>query len=140
MNARPRQAPALTRAKPQQRERQGQSLFFAKLRLHRDTKHLPIFAIANGGHRNVIEATNLKRSGVVAGVPDICVAVPSGDSHGLWLECKIGKGALSEAQRDVGAALVLQGYRVLVVRGDTPIDLANALWDALRRYLNLMDD
>lgn len=123
-----------------QPERQGQSLFFQKVWLHKDTKHLPIFAIPNGGSRNPIEAKNLKRSGVVAGVPDVVCAVPTlAGEHGLWMEAKIGKGKASEKQVEMHSKLRAQGYRVHIVAGKDPLDLANNLWDCLRRYLQLMD-
>jgi hypothetical protein len=55
-------------------------------------------AIPNGGKRGLIEAVNLKREGVVAGVPDIH-AVRGGES--FYLELKAKKGRLSEAQKAV---------------------------------------
>ena len=124
-----------------QLERQGQTIFFQRVRLHKDTRDLPIWATPNGGKRNVIEAANLKRSGVVAGVPDVFCACPNliGE-HGLFMEAKIGKGKLSTAQTEMHAKLRQQGYNVQVVSGKTPVDLSNALWDTLRRYLQLMDD
>lgn len=42
----------------------------------------------NGGSRNVIEAVNLKAQGVRSGVPDICLPVPKGKYHGLYIELK----------------------------------------------------
>lgn len=54
------------------------------------------FAIPNGGSRNKLEAANLKREGVRAGVPDICLAFPSNGFHGLFIEHKAKKGKLSK--------------------------------------------
>lgn len=50
------------------------------------------YAIPNGGSRNLIEAIKFKRCGVMPGVPDICVPIPSGSYHGLYLELKRVKG------------------------------------------------
>ena len=50
-----------------------------------------LYASANGGSRNVIEAGNLKRSGVKRGMPDINLPVSKQGYHGLWIEMKHGK-------------------------------------------------
>ena len=50
------------------------------------------YAIPNGGRRNLREAVKLKRSGVSAGVPDLCIPIPSGSYHGLYIELKRQKG------------------------------------------------
>lgn len=40
-----------------------------------ELRRVPCFHIPNGGSRNKAEAANLKRQGVMAGVPDLCVPV-----------------------------------------------------------------
>ena len=40
-----------------------------------------MYAIPNGGHRDVRVAARLKAEGVKAGVPDICLPIPR-DGHG----------------------------------------------------------
>lgn len=44
--------------------------------------------IPNGGSRNQLEAANLKRQGVKAGVPDLCLPVARNGKHGLYVEMK----------------------------------------------------
>lgn len=79
-----------------------------------------MFAIPNGGSRNRIEAHNLKLEGVKAGVPDICLPVPSGNYHGLYIELKRTKGGvLSPAQKDYIKALTEHGYLAVVAKGAT---------------------
>ena len=56
------------------------------------------YHIPNGGSRNVIEARNLKLQGVKAGVPDICLPVPRGGYHGMYIEMKYGKNTTTDAQ------------------------------------------
>ena len=77
------------------------------------TKLAPLlFAIPNGGWRNATTAAKLKAEGVVAGVPDLFLAVPHGEFHGLWIEMKNGKaGRLSQAQKDMHARLRENMYR-----------------------------
>jgi len=83
-----------------------------------------IFAVPNGGERNVAVAQKLKAEGVSAGVPDLCIPVPMGGYHGLWIEMKksrvgvrgelVDKGVLSENQKDWIEYLRGMGYRVEV--------------------------
>ena len=47
-----------------------------------------LYHIPNGGSRNALEAANLKRQGVKAGVPDLCLPVARGKYHGLYIELK----------------------------------------------------
>ena len=74
--------------------------------------------IPNGGSRNKIEAVNLKRQGVKAGVPDLHLPVPRGGHHGLYIEMKRADGGtLSPHQREWLKALDGQGYKVAVCHG-----------------------
>lgn len=76
------------------------------------------YHIPNGGSRNRIEAHNLKLEGVKAGVPDICLPVPCGDYHGLYIELKRTKGGiLSEAQKEWIDMLNERGYLAVVAKG-----------------------
>ena len=76
-----------------------------------------MFHIPNGGSRNKLEAYNLKKQGVKAGVPDICLPVPSGAYHGLYIELKYGKNKTSPEQRAWLAALSAVGYKTAVCYG-----------------------
>ena len=81
-------------------------------------KRIPVFHIPNGGSRNPIEAANLKRQGVKAGVPDLFVPVAASGCHGLFIEMKRERGGrVSEAQRRWLALLDAQGYRASVCHG-----------------------
>lgn len=51
-----------------------------------------IFAIPNGGKRNIVTASKLKLEGVKAGVPDLFLAVSRHNCHGLFIEMKRAKG------------------------------------------------
>lgn len=44
--------------------------------------------IPNGGTRDPVEAKHLKQQGVKNGVPDLCLPVPRGRYHGLYIEMK----------------------------------------------------
>lgn len=57
-----------------------------------------LFAVPNGGSRHLLEAANLKKQGVKAGVPDVCLPVPSNRYYGLYIEMKHGKNKTSTNQ------------------------------------------
>ena len=76
------------------------------------------YHIPNGGSRNRIEAHNLKLEGVKAGVPDICLPVPCGNYHGLYIELKRTKGGVvSDAQKEWIEMLNGRGYLAVVAKG-----------------------
>ena len=76
--------------------------------------HLLCFAIPNGGARNAITGSMLKAEGVVAGVPDLFLAYPSGGFSGLFIEMKAGKNKPSELQQKIISKLRSNGYAVEV--------------------------
>lgn len=76
-----------------------------------------MYAVPNGGSRNVIEARNLKRQGVKSGVPDICLPVAAGGYHGLYIELKVGKNKPSENQEHWLEYLNKAGYMTKVCYG-----------------------
>lgn len=76
-----------------------------------------MYAIPNGGKRNVREAADLKRQGVRSGVPDICLALPKGKYHGLYIELKVGRNKPSENQKEWLGKLSKVGYATAVCYG-----------------------
>ncbi len=86
-----------------------------------------IFAIPNGGFRNIITATRLKRTGVKAGVPDLFLAIPKKGYHGLFIELKNGsKGKLSLNQKEWIKRLNKNGYKAVCCYSfDESIELIN---------------
>lgn len=86
-----------------------QTFMYPELRL---LHHIP-----NGGKRNMATAARLKREGVKAGVPDLCLPVPKGKWHGLYIEMKAAKGKTSPMQDWWIRQLRKQGYCVVVCYG-----------------------
>ena len=88
-----------------------------------------LFAIPNGGARDVITGARLKAEGVRRGVPDLFLPVSRHDCHGLFIEMKSAKGVLSTEQKAWAFALHYEGYRVEVCRS------AQAAIDTITEYL-----
>lgn len=67
----------------------------------------------NGGKRSFVEASQLKASGVVAGIPDM-LFVWRGKVYAY--EFKDGKGRVSDAQAVVHQAWQKQGVKTEIIR------------------------
>lgn len=90
-----------------------------------------LYHIPNGGSRNELEAVNLKKQGVRAGVPDLCLPVARGGYHGLYIEMKAGKNKPTEKQLEWIEALRDEGYAVSICWG------FEAARQELEKYLKL---
>jgi hypothetical protein len=75
------------------------------------------FAIPNGGSRHPAVGKKLKLEGVKAGVPDIFMALPRGQYHGLFIEYKTLNGRLQKTQREWLARLAESGYKAVCCNG-----------------------
>lgn len=100
-------------------EHQLQCAFFewAKLQACKYPDLAKLYAIPNGGLRNVIVASKLKKEGVRAGIPDIHMPVARNGFIGLWIEMKIKPNKCTPAQVDRIAQLRLDGHYVVVCYG-----------------------
>lgn len=100
-----------------------------------------LFAIPNGGHRNIITAKRLKAEGVLPGVADLFLAVPVSKPlltpkgldyfpmHGLFIEMKYGKGKQTESQIRFMYAVQERSYEYVVCNS------FESFQDAVRNYL-----
>lgn len=92
-----------------------------------------LFAIPNGGQRNIITAKRMKDEGVRSGIPDLFLAVPRGNFHGLFIEMKKPQGGVvSDNQKACMEMLSNNDYCVTVCRGF--IDAQ----EAIKGYLSLV--
>lgn len=100
--------------KPVQRERKEQQWLVQWFRLK--YKNILIAASANGGSRDCAEAVNMKREGVLAGIPDLQIFRAAQGYHGLFIEMKAPKtlaskaGVLSARQKTMLMKLNAEGY------------------------------
>ena len=72
-----------------------------------------IFAVPNGGSRNVIEATKMKATGTLAGVSDLIVLLPN---KCLFIEVKTDTGKQSDKQKEFENTVKILGFEYYVVR------------------------
>lgn len=109
-------------------EHHEQAAFFQLLA--REQGHTPelkfVHAIPNGGKRDIVTATNMKREGVRRGVFDIFAPIPRFGCPGFYLEMKFGGNDLTEEQKEFRKFVVSQGYR------------ASVFWSAVDAFTALM--
>ena len=72
------------------------------------------WATPNGGARSKATAAKMKATGTLKGVADMQLAIRRPHAAGLFLELKIGKNKVSDAQRDFLARMQAQGYATAV--------------------------
>ena len=68
-----------------------------------------VFAVPNGGNRNLVEAAEMKRQGLLAGVSDLIIMFKDGDIY--FLENKQLQGKQSPKQVDFEAVCGLLGFK-----------------------------
>ncbi len=66
--------------------------------------------IPNEGKRSLAAGAKQKRQGLKAGVPDLCLPVPKGHFHGLYIELKVNKNKTTDDQDKWLKRLGEQGY------------------------------
>jgi hypothetical protein len=77
-----------------------------------------MYHIPNEGRRTARNGARLKAEGLKSGVPDICLPVPRGEHHGLYIELKRRKNArVTPEQMEWIEGLVAQGYVAAICRG-----------------------
>lgn len=73
-----------------------------------------LFAVPNGGARNVITGSRLKAEGVTAGVADLILLVPQ--NKAVFFELKTKVGRQSDSQRTWQNAVEIAGYAYHIIR------------------------
>ena len=73
-----------------------------------------LIAVPNGGFRNIREAAKLKSEGVVPGVADLLLLVPSYGFGSLAIEMKFGNGKQTENQKNWQTDFERSGNKYIV--------------------------
>lgn len=77
-----------------------------------------LYHIPNEGKRSIATGGKLRAEGLRKGVPDICLPVPRGRYHGLYIELKRLKGGrTSPEQKQWLSDLQAVGHRAVVCNG-----------------------
>lgn len=90
-----------------------------------------LFAVPNGGKRGIREAAIMKAEGVVAGVADLILIIPSKEYHALAIEMKTDKGKQNENQKLWQEDFEKSGGKYVVCRS------FDAFRAEIERYLDL---
>lgn len=69
-----------------------------------------MYKIPNEGKRTRAGGSRMKAEGLKKGVPDICLPVPRGKYHGLYIEMKRVGETLRDEQKEWMQALAKNGY------------------------------
>lgn len=77
-----------------------------------------------------VMASILKGEGMTAGIPDLFLALPRCQCHGLFIEMKTPVGKLEPEQREYLELLALQGYAVALCRS------LDEFQDVVNSYMN----
>lgn len=85
-------------------------------RLQYPSLALCLFAVPNGGSRNLREAARMKGEGVTAGVADLILLVPRGGYASLCIEMKSAAGRQRPEQKAWQQAVEKAGNRYVVCR------------------------
>ncbi len=103
---------------PTEHAEQCQLMTWCRLNAWKYPELKRLFAVPNGGLRNKVVAAQLQQEGVRPGVPDLCLPVPVGSYHGLYIEMKRRKGGtVTDNQKDWLEYLGGVGYATAVCRG-----------------------
>jgi len=94
-------------------EHQEQVAFINWFKLNFPT--MIIFAIPNGGVRDIGTALKLKKEGALSGVSDLCILIPQNKT--VFLEMKTETGKLSKSQKEFFKNLDLLGFDYFVGYG-----------------------
>lgn len=120
---------------PTESEEQQQIFQWAAYAIGRWPELKYLHHIPNGGARSKATSGKLKAEGVKPGVPDICLPVPHGKYHGLYIELKRRKGGrLSDDQSEWLTALRGFGYFAVSCRG------AQEAIEVIQRYVSLKEE
>ena len=102
------------RKRPDDEEHRIQCACVQWFRLQFKQLKMNLFAVPNGGRRDVIIGAKLKEEGVLAGVSDLILLYPSGEYSALCIEMKTPKGKQSQSQQLWQQHIEAYGYKYVI--------------------------
>ena len=119
--SRPRKSPApIAAITPHEEAEQRALIVWAAYSCAAHPELCMLYHIPNEGKRSLATGARLQAMGLRKGVPDICLPVPRGKYHGLYIELKRAARSLSHVSPEQRAwldALSSKGYCALVCYG-----------------------
>lgn len=110
--------PTWSGAMPTESQEQQWLMAWVKLESARRPELQLLYHIPNEGRRSRATGARMRAEGLKKGVPDLCLPVPRGGYHGLYIELKRRKGGrVSDDQRGWIEALARMGYRAEICQG-----------------------
>lgn len=104
------------RLKPKDEEHKMQCACVKWFRYRYPRMYHNLFAVPNGGKRDVATGARLKAEGALAGVSDLVLLKANRFYHALLIEMKTAKGVQSEKQKEWGDKIANDGYKYVVCR------------------------
>jgi hypothetical protein len=95
-------------------------------------EHVFAFAVPNAGQRSFRMAARMRAEGMLAGVADVCIALPHG--RVAWLEMKASRGRQSLMQKTFEARCRRLGHPYTVAKNFDEATRFLASVGALRNY------
>ena len=80
-------------------------------------RRIPVYHVPNEAKRSPQAGLYMRRMGLRAGVPDLCIPVAKGKYHSLYIEMKAEKGKITDHQRTWIELLRKQGMCAYVCYG-----------------------
>jgi VRR-NUC domain-containing protein len=107
------------RAKPRELERRYQVALIKWVSEVKDAYPVLdlLYAVPNGGYRNIYFARKLKAEGVRAGVPDLCLPAARRGYHGLYIEMKSEEGVATKEQKAFLRGVLEESYCAVIAEG-----------------------
>jgi hypothetical protein len=103
--------------KAPEHEEQAALIEWTEYNLNRFPELEYLYAVPNGARTSRSQAVKLKREGMKAGVPDLCLPVPRGPYHSLYIEMKAEDGRPSVEQKRWLAFLNKHGIKAVICYG-----------------------
>lgn len=103
------------RHRPSDEEHRLQTACVRWFRLQYPRLRHRLFAVPNGGRRDAVTGARLKEEGVLAGVADLILLMPSRSYGALLIEMKTPRGRQSPAQREWAEAVTADGRYLYIV-------------------------
>jgi len=75
-----------------------------------------LFAVPNGGNRNMLEALKMKREGIYPGISDLILLVSRKDCNTLCIEMKTERGKQSAEQKSWQEYAEKHGNKYIICR------------------------